>query len=153
MRTSFLGFLTSSFFEPGSERGEIIPDFSSCAHYANHGKKKSIRVFQRWVSRIPSSSFSSFLQEMIMSSSSSLFLNLWCWEGVSQSFGNCCYPSGWDLIFFVCPLRVCIIGDGRKRGRAWRTRKRAWKTRRRRRRSSSSSNRSSMAVELHLSKM
>ncbi|KAH9550543.1 hypothetical protein CY35_10G077400 [Sphagnum magellanicum] len=48
MRTSFLGFLASSFFEPGSERGETIPDFSSCAHYANHGKKKSIRVLQRW---------------------------------------------------------------------------------------------------------
>jgi hypothetical protein len=74
MRTSFLGFLTSSFFEPGSERGETIPDFSSCAHYANHGKKKSIRVLQRWVSRVPSSSFISFLQEMIMSSSSSIFL-------------------------------------------------------------------------------
>jgi hypothetical protein len=73
MRTSFLGFLASSFFEPGSERGETIPDFSSCAHYANHGKKKSIRVLQRWVSRVPSSS-SSFLQEMILSSSSALFL-------------------------------------------------------------------------------
>jgi hypothetical protein len=72
MRTSFLGFLASSFFEPGSERGETIPDFSSCAHYANHGKKKSIRVLQRWVSRFPSSS--SFLHEMIMSSSSALFL-------------------------------------------------------------------------------
>jgi hypothetical protein len=75
MWTSFLGFLTSSFFEPGSERGETIPDFSSCAHYANHGKKKSISILQRWVRRVlSSSSSSSFLQEMIMSSSSALFL-------------------------------------------------------------------------------
>jgi hypothetical protein len=108
MRTSFLGFLTSSFFEPGSERGETIPDFSSCAHYSNHGKKKSIRVLQRWASRVPSS-LSSFLQEMIMSSSSSLFLEFVVLGGCQSVIWKLLLSIRLGLDFFCVPSEFASL--------------------------------------------